>query len=133
MQDSKRTLPGAHGPGGGAEVTPAPAAKSVPIASRGIRTTTDVKRVAFALAEDVLNGAVAPKVSGAAVSAMSVGLRTFQLEMRHAENLTPNGGGIDLLESPKAADPVQERRQKLLKELAELDAASAKAVEHQPA
>lgn len=111
------------------EVIEAPASKSIPLASRGIRSTTDVKRVAFALAEDILNGAVAPKLSSAAVGAMSLGLRAFRLEQRHAESLKPNGGGIDLLSSPVVgADPVADERAKLLSRLAELDAASGAVV-----
>jgi hypothetical protein len=128
MADSKRIAGSAGLPGAGQEVIEAPPSRAKAVAPKGIRTTTDVKKVAFALAEDLLNGAIAPKVSGGIVSAMSVGLRTFQLEMRHAENLSPNGNGIDLIASPEAQDPVEERKRQLRKELAELEAASGKDV-----
>lgn len=125
--DSKRSVGSTGGSANGAEIVAAPAPRSNPLASRGIRTTTDVKRVCFALAEDVLNGAVAPKVSSAAIGAIRAGMSTFQLEMRYAENQPCPTGGIDLIDSP-VPDQVTEKRQKLLAELAALDSASGEVV-----
>lgn len=122
------------------EVLEAPESRSVPIARRGLRSTRDVKAFGLALAEDVVLGAIAPKVSGAAVSAVGMTLRTMSLELRQAETTKPSpDGGLSLLEGPKIAneeDPEIAALEKLLaaleKLLAERKAARAKVVNETP-
>ena len=136
--DNKR-LAGHDGGGAhGAEVAEAPPSRAAALARRGFRTTTDIKRGALAIAEDVLTGALPPKAATSAVSAFSTALRTFDLEMRHCQNAPASGHGIDLLESPQPAPDAAElarhqERQRLLARLAELDAASGKALAENPA
>lgn len=131
--DKNRLASGGGNSPPGQEVAEAPPSRAKALARSGFRTTTDVKRGALAIAEDVLIGALPPKAATSAVSALSTALRTFDLEMRHCQNAPASGHGIDLLESPQPApDPAAEERQRLLVRLAELDAASGKALGEKP-
>lgn len=100
------------------EVLDAPPSRTYPIASRGLRSTKDVKQFLLAAAEDVILGSMAPRSVSTAVSAISATLRTVQLEMRHAENLQPvKSGGLDLLADPhekSIADNEKENLQRLI-------------------
>lgn len=119
---------GGIGPAGRQEVVDPPPSRSVPIARRGLRTTRDVKTFAFAIAEDVIQGSLAPRLASSAVGAVSAGLRVMQLEMRHKENLQPaQDGSLSLTEGPKALPGVDEEIRFHEKRIAELKAASAPA------
>lgn len=87
-----------------------PQSETARIASRGIATTTEAKRLVAQAVQDALNELIPDRKAIIAIRGVSCLVSVTRFEVG-------NGGPVDLVKPEQASDPLAERERELLEEL----------------